>query len=313
MNWISPIAKVPLRASSTAVLLLLLLLLLLPAPDVSAADDFEGLVAAIGAANSSSSGAITLSGDITLSAALPPITGSLTIDGGGHSISGAGKYRIFDVNGGRLTLNNLTLTKGQAPFEEYGGAIRMRNGARVSVQNALFSDNSANWGGAIMMLGTSSRLTVRGSSFAGNRARVYAGAIYAVGNTSISSSSFINNSSADTGGALVASSVELEVSNSTFHGNRAKHNGGAIYVVGGEITLTHVTMTQNRLDYGVSSAGSTLAKEASDASATTVTLRNSIVDGSGSHPDCAGGLYQNVGNLSTDGSCSLKDRQRPLA
>ena len=102
MNWNSSLTKVPLRASSTAVLLLLLLLLLLPAPDVSAADDFEGLVAAIRAANSSGSGAIALSGDITLSAALPPVTGSLTIDGGGHSISGDERFRIFDVNGGAL-------------------------------------------------------------------------------------------------------------------------------------------------------------------------------------------------------------------
>ena len=75
MNWTSSLTKVPLRASPATVLLLFLLLLLLPAPDVSAAANYEGLVAAIRAANSSGSRAITLSGDITLSAALPAITG----------------------------------------------------------------------------------------------------------------------------------------------------------------------------------------------------------------------------------------------
>ena len=43
---------------------------------------------------------------------LPPITGTITIEGGGHTISGDAKYRIFEVNGGRLTINSLTMTDG---------------------------------------------------------------------------------------------------------------------------------------------------------------------------------------------------------
>ncbi len=40
---------------------------------------------------------ISLSGDITLSAALPQITTAVTINGNSHTINGASSYRIFDI------------------------------------------------------------------------------------------------------------------------------------------------------------------------------------------------------------------------
>jgi len=57
---------------------------------------------------------ITISEDITLTEPLPPITDTITIEGGGHTISGGGEFRIFEVNGGNLTIKNLTLTEGKA-------------------------------------------------------------------------------------------------------------------------------------------------------------------------------------------------------
>ena len=297
---------------ATWILLLLLATALTQFSLLSAADEFDGLVAAILSANSGEgSGFLTLSGDVVLSAPLPPITGTITIDGNGHAISGDGKYRIFDVNGGRLSVNNVTMTEGKAPAGEDGGAVRMRYGAELTVQSALFTDNSANFGGAIMMLGSSTRLTVQRSSFSGNRAREYAGAIYAIGEATISGSSFVANISSDSGGALVASNVKLDISNSTFHDNRAQYNGGGIFVFSGEVTLTHVTMTGNRLISGYSSAGSALVKQAISGNEGPVRLRNSIVVGHGSHPACAGGLDQQVGNLSPDGACAVKPGANP--
>ena len=46
---------------------------------------------------------ITITEDITLRVTLPPITGTITIDGGGHTISGGKMSRIFVVSGGNLT------------------------------------------------------------------------------------------------------------------------------------------------------------------------------------------------------------------
>ena len=129
---------------------------------------------------------ITITEDITLSEPLPPITGTITIEGGGHTISGDGKFRIFDVNGGRLTLKNLTLEKGKATegsggftyiinnehvLVDAGGALRLDGGAQVLIENTTLSGNSADAGGAIALL--SGKLSGDNSSFVGNTSSEY--------------------------------------------------------------------------------------------------------------------------------------------
>ena len=64
---------------------------------------------------------ITIADDITLTKPLPPITGTITIEGGGHTISGDGQFRIFDVSGGNLTVKNVTLAKAKADFSSASG------------------------------------------------------------------------------------------------------------------------------------------------------------------------------------------------
>ncbi len=136
---------------------------------------------------------ITITEDITLSEALPPITGSVTIEGGGHSISGKDAYRIFDVNGGTLDLTNVTLTQGNGG-KEVGGAIRLRNSAQVSIAGSTLGDSLATGGGAIAMAGSGNTLTVSSSSFVSNRAEEDGGAILADGGTlQISESTFERN------------------------------------------------------------------------------------------------------------------------
>ena len=188
----------------------------------------------------------------------------------------------------------------------------MRNGAELVAENVAYTNNAAKWGGAIMMLGGNTRLTVRGSSFRGNRAREYAGAIYANGHARISGSGFVANVASDSGGALVVSNANLDVSNSTFHDNLASHEGAGIFVLSGDVTLTHLTMTANRLSSGSNIAGSALAKRAFSGTEGPVRLRNSIVVGDAAFPACAGGLDEMVGNLSPDGSCSPKPSADPL-
>ena len=117
---------------------------------------------------------ITITEDITLNEALPPIRGTITIEGGGHTISGDGKYRIFDVgSGGRLTLKELTLTEGY--LNGSGGAIRLRNGATLTVENSTFKDNWGYRGGAIAMLSGDVVATISGSSFVGNQSELEGG------------------------------------------------------------------------------------------------------------------------------------------
>ncbi len=143
------------------------LLLLLPA---QAADDFAGLAAQIQEANRTGSGHVTLGADIILTRALPAITGELSIDGNGHSISGGQQFRIFDVDGGSLSITKATLRDGKAPESEGGGAVRLRDGTALNVKESVFSDNIANFGGAILARG--GRLHISDSRFEKNCAVV---------------------------------------------------------------------------------------------------------------------------------------------
>ncbi len=399
MIWIKLKRTIGLRQTLAVLLLLSMLLPWGPASRVRAADSYASLAAEIQAANSSGSSEITLSGDIILTAPLPPITGSLTIDGGGRSISGDDAHRIFDVNGGALTLSNVSLTKDNVS-EGRGGAILLRNGARVTIENSTFSHNRAKDGGAIyanggtirvvnsifenncaesvsVMLNSSGqgadretrsvdaegcvhvtyhrsslehdveygdggailllngaqasiegsafsenratyggaiaassgdvKLTISGSSFDSNSVSIGGGAISADrGTTSISTSSFARNAADSGGGAVRVGIGALDISNSTFSENQTESGAGALAIDGdATVTLTHLTFIDNWSLYRDSGA---IQNQGSGK----VTLRNSIVASRGGAEDCVGGLDQNIGNLSPDGTCALRSSDDPL-
>ena len=257
---------------------------------------------------------ISLDMDITLASKLPAITSDITIEGNGHTISGNKRFRIFDVDGGKLTVNNLTLTEGWTSAA--GGAIEVQNFGQLIINNSHFINNFAYGGGAIHMQYSNARLTINNSRFVGNRALYGGGAIKndsgaaivrnssflenssdvsggAVdsGNratTEISDSSFIGNWARSGGAIITDGPATIDVSNSTFIGNRAA-SGGAVYAGGAVTTLTHISVSGG----GISNPGY----------GAKLNLRNSIVNTGLSRNICRGILTQNVGNLISDGSC----------
>lgn len=245
---------------------------------------------------------ITLTEDIVLDAALPPVASEITLEGNGYRISGAGKFRIFDVDGGQLTISDMTLRDGDAT---QGGAIRLINGARVTAMNVAFSDNRASYGGAIATESSDVWLDVSDSNFVGNEGDSGAGAVLVDGGrVNISGSAFLGNGTArNWGGAMETRSGYVNISNSTFSNNQTGV-GGAIYSHGADTTLTHVTLMNNRA-YNIVGAG--IYHHSG-----TLNLRNSIVAGSGRGDDCYGRLTENRGNLSQDGTCSTAIIADPL-
>ena len=257
---------------------------------------------------------ISLDRDITLASKLPAITSDITIEGNGHTISGNKRFRIFDVDGGKLTVNNLTLTEGWTSAA--GGAIEVQNFGQLIINNSHFINNFAYVGGAVALQYSSARLTINNSRFVGNRALYGGGAIKNdsgaaivrnssfLGNSSdvsggavdsgnrattdISDSSFIGNWARNGGAIITGGPATIDVSNSTFIGNRAAR-GGAVYAGGAVTTLTHIS---------VSGGGIFVSEETSK-----LNLRNSIVNTGLSSDICRGDLAQNVGNLISDGSC----------
>ena len=239
--------------------------------------------------------------DFTLSEKLPPITSDITIDGNGYTISGDNLFSIFEVDGGALTISNVTLTEGSG---SNGGAILLKNGGIASVENVTFRMNTAFFGGAIATAGDNNRLEVSNSSFERNSANTTGGAMMIDGGSvRVSESAFIDNRAQQYGGAIATSSGRATISNSTLSGSEAL-KGGGVYALGGETTLTHLTLFDNR---AIRIIGAGIYRDAG-----AVFLRNSIVAGSGSGDDCSGPLDENRGNFSQDGTCATKVGGDPL-
>ena len=144
---------------------------------------------------------ITMATDVTLAAALPNITSEITIEGDGHTVSGDDQFRIFFVEEtGNLSINNMTLTKGNATDSNGDGCGRFYGGAICSegvlaVTSSILSDNRAGYGGAIYIRG--GEATIRDSEFDANTATYRGGAIRNTGVLTQTGNSFTNNSPAD--------------------------------------------------------------------------------------------------------------------
>ena len=203
--------------------------------------------------------------DIDLDAALPPITSEITIEGNGYTISGSAKFRIFDVDGGKLTISDMTLRNGDAI---QGAALRLVNGARVDASNVTFSENVASYGGAVAAVGSNVRLDISDSRFIYNRSDEDGGAMLADGGVvNIERSLFLENSGG-MGGAIETRKGNISIANTTFSHNWARA-GGATYSHGADTTLTHVTLMNNHARHIV---GAGVYHHSG-----TLKLRNSIV------------------------------------
>ncbi len=239
--------------------------------------------------------------DYELSEPLPGITSEITIKGNGYRISGSSVFAILDVDGGNLTINDVTLADGLA---SKGGALRLRNGASVTATGVSFVDNAATQGGAIAVESANDRLSVSDSSFVGNSAETIGGAILVEGGrVDVRGSAFLNNRSTETGGAVAVTGGQAALSNNTLNGNESARGGG-VHILGGEATLTHLTLMNNVAKH--------LVGAGIYAQWGRLHLRNSIVAGSGAGIDCFGELTESRGNFSEDGACSSSAGGDPM-
>ena len=195
-------------------------------------------------------------GDVTLEKDIQVLGGStLRVSGKGtSSIHGLGT-RLFTVDNSKLVLNGINITSGtssiggaiasrdsilladQVQFIDnsatYGGALFISGESTTTLENDLFSMNSASLdGGAIY---TSSSLTIKEVVFSDNHAGMDSGGIYVGNNNSLyaSETMFFNNSAGKIGGCITAgfdTKIYWEESN-TFDSNTAA-SGGCIFSVG---------------------------------------------------------------------------------
>ena len=223
---------------------------------------------------------ITLSQDITLRAELPAITSEITIEGSGYTISGDNRYRIFYNDGGALTINNLTMTKGRVEGEMIINADRsLKNTTANPIGGAI-----VNWKGM---------LAISGSRFIGNSAN-WGGAIDNGGELSITNSVLNGNSADDAGGAIFNDEGTLNIINSSFSGNSAGW-GGAIRNWG-ELSITNSAFSGNWAGLAGGAVANWMPGELS--------IINSIIVSNSGNACVSSGLKRNIRNFIQDGSCN---------
>ena len=331
------------------LILIALVFLLLSAAQVSAQTTFSvssssacTLANAITAANTDTatgscaagSGAdiINITGTITLTADLPAITSTITINGSGANptIDGNDSHRAFNLNTSttNVTINDLTLTQMQAPAGLAGGAINLWSASltlnRVTIRDSeAWHSGSARGGGALVCAG--STLVIRDSSIFNNVGDEGGGLIIdAQCTVTITRSAIYNNRSRGQGGGInISYSSTLTINHSSIYGNQAgtggnprDGRGSGIYIVGtnaesaltpGNIRLNHVTITGN--EQKEDSPDGTEGALHVVLGNVQLHVQNSIIYGNTNGRQCSrtlasvSQLSANVGNIIGSGNC----------
>lgn len=263
--------------------------------------------------------------DVYLTEPLPPITSSIFIFGGAERIVARGPFRIFEVDGGRLTLYSSKLYGGEA---DAGGAIKVSNGGRLELKYSQIHNSSAIDGGAIASY--DSEVLLVASRLSGNQASGRGGAIFAIGSTVTLKASELRASEAEYGGGvyLVDSTLDavrtgiadnlargrggglfgerssLTMRDAVITGNRSGYGGAGIDLNPGDLTMTHVTLSNNAPGREGAGLHQTMGK---------LIMRNSLIASNGGQ-DCnsQGQLEENISNLVQDGSCDPMISGDPL-
>lgn len=282
---------------------------------------------------------LTLTDDVTLSGRLPAIVSDMTIDGGGHTVSGNDSSRIFVIEGAAVTLEDMTVANGRTGAR--GGAIHVTLGdltlndavvkdswagdagggiyasdSKVNISGSEVKDNTAvrSGGAGLYFTSSTNEHTLKieeWSSFNGNAASQDGGAIRVAGGIVTIDKSGFSNNSADEGGVIEIWNGSLSVENTTMSSNHAREGGainaGADLDSSTGVTLIHVTMANNTAD----ERGAAIALTGGQA---TLSIGNTIISGDTDdgvtlcHPGVSEfSVISWVRNAISDGSCALPD------
>lgn len=226
----------------------------------SATDAWKNLKQAVESAEAG--GVITVMGNVTATHhsnnnGAISVTTSLTIKGSGlATVLNANKntgskpgHRIFTVeNGGKLTLENITLTGGMATGttleDKFGGGIFVKERCEANLKNCTIKSCAADkFGGAICSEG---KLTLDGSTIGGSSANAneaeYGGAICVriKGSVTMKSGFLMANKVTASGGGVYVegSGASFAMTGGEIKSNHAASGGGGVCVHRGTFTLS---------------------------------------------------------------------------
>jgi hypothetical protein len=175
-------------------------------------------------------------------------------------------FQLSDAGGGGaifnalgvVTVDDSTITNNQAGMAP---GVAIRNLGAMALHHATVSANPGGSGGTIANDGTmtldqcviadngndianTGTLTMTACTVTGNTAFT-GGGLHNVGRATVIDSTFRNNSSTLSGGAIAQFLGEMTVGGSTIAGNTAGSNGGGIAVTGGHLDLANSTLSGN--------------------------------------------------------------------
>lgn len=181
--------------------------------------------------------------EITLSVALPPLAGTISIlnDGPGDqpitvqrsSVPATPLFGIFETAPySNVVISGLTVKNG-VPAESFPGGGIFNNASRLVLRRCTVTGNSSgSSGGGIASYGGT--LDATDCTISGNSARS-GGGVYLIADRTVLTNCTISNNTADNGGGLKNDSDgirlrgELRIKSCTFSANSVRDSGGAIY------------------------------------------------------------------------------------
>ena len=235
-----------------------------------------------------------------VSAQLPSVMHTLTIEGNGASIvrTGTTAFSVFVVgcSTGYLTLENVSVRNGGGSGISGGAVDVTNNGATLNVYGGTFSNNNAiynepngGYGGAISNAGT---MTVDGATFTNNSGE-WGGAVYSDNPGDIATldhDSFIGNQ-ANEGGAIYNDDNNMQIGDDNFRYNSVSGEdaeGGAIY---NEYNMTVVdTLLMMNSASGEYGEGGAIYND------DNLTVNHSLIEVNKAH-DGGGGIYADDTNV----------------
>ncbi len=173
---------------------------------------------------------------ITLTSTIS-ITKSVTIDGVGLvpriEISGGDSVRIFKVDATAVTMKNLVLRNGKQTgltYQYYGAAMFVDSDTNLTIQNILFTNNSAYVAGAIY-IAPYANLIISNSKFTNNLTDSDASAIYvkSIGTLKLTNSQLSDNTAGGNGTIYFDGATSLSLLEDNVFSNNTAESGGAVY------------------------------------------------------------------------------------
>jgi predicted outer membrane repeat protein len=168
--------------------------------------------------------------------------------------------------GSNPTLTNVSFI---ANLANAGGAIASLNASKLTITDAIFSDNSVDEDGGAIISYDNSLVTLTNASFSNNNAEYDGGAIFSQESSIILTNVlFAGNSAGYDGGAIGHFDESSAIlTNVSFAGNSAGYDGGAIMNFNSDIKLINATIAGN----GASSGSALYIEDA------TTSIQNSIL------------------------------------